>query len=200
MADLVGVNRQNQALPSSLGNPLPSPQGNPLNESQNLNPLLPPGLPGDWGGQLPGQIDGPALKKPLAPTPGSEADSLQSIAKGELRVSGETTATDVLLGLHLQPTVCGMFPPPPGNAEALRFLTPPTRRSILRALLLKQRARTRRLGAFFHPEFEEERESSSSKEQARRKLAAATGMLDLLDDLLEMQDYTLSQIGMFSKG
>src|SRR5262249_35773180 len=182
MADLVGVNRQNPALPSPLGNPLPSPQGNPLNELLNLNPLLPPGLPGDWGGQLPGQSDVPIAKKPLAPTPGSEADSLQSIAKGELRVSGAATATDVLLGLHLQPPVCGMFPPPPGNAEALRFLTPPTRRSILRALLLKQRARTRRLATLFHPESEEETDSSddsSSEEQARRKLAAATGMLDL---------------------
>jgi hypothetical protein len=191
MADLVGVNWQGPALPL-----LPD---NPLNELLNLNPQLPPGLPGG----LPGEIDVPIQKKPLAPTPGSEADSLQSIAKGEMRVSGEATATDVLLGLHLQPTLCGIFPPPPGNAEALRFLTPSTRRSILRALLLKQRARTRRLGTLFHPEFEQDEEPAddfSSRQQARRKLAAATGMLDLLDELVEMQDYALSRIGMFSKG
>src|SRR5262249_35184566 len=106
MADLIGVNRQNPGLPPPLGVS--------LNELLNLNPLLPPGSPGDWAGQLPGQTDVPAPQTPLAPKLGSEADSLQSIARGELRVSGEVTATDVLLGLHLQPTICGLFPPPPG--------------------------------------------------------------------------------------
>ncbi len=40
----------------------------------------------------------------------------------------------------------------------------------------------------------------NQRTRARAELSRAASMLDLLDDLLAMQDYTLSQMGTFSQG
>src|SRR5215471_32965 len=77
----------------------------------------------------------------------SGLDPSQLVAAEQMRVLGGATATATLLGLDLRPTVIGTLLAPPGNSEALRYLTPALRRSALRAALLKQRSRMRRLFA-----------------------------------------------------
>ena len=77
----------------------------------------------------------------------SGLDPSQLVAAEQMRVLGGATATATLLGLDLRPTVMGTLLAPPGNSEALRYLTPALRRSALRAALLKQGSRMRRLFA-----------------------------------------------------
>ena len=119
----------------------------------------------------------------------------------------------------------GALAPPPGNAEALRHMTPTMRRTLMRNLLDKQRGQMRRLAHLMRRERdgrgdddgeespEEERrypqaEASGASappdgvpgERARAELGSAARMLDLLDELLAMQDYAVSQMGTFSQG
>jgi|SRR5215472_11871696 len=75
----------------------------------------------------------------------SGLDPSQLVAAEQMRVLGGATATATLLGLDLRPTVMGTLLAPPGNSEALRYLTPALRRAALRSALLKQRSRMRRL-------------------------------------------------------
>jgi hypothetical protein len=110
---------------------------------------------------------------------------------------------------------------PPGNLEALRHLTPTMRRTILRNLLTKQRGQMRRLVAVMRdderqtPDEENQNEENAGEtpailppvsaaafynQRAVQDLEATTRMLDLLDELLGMQDYTLSQMGTFAQG
>jgi hypothetical protein len=136
-----------------------------------------------------------------------------------MRASGGASATDELLGLNRQPTILGALAPPLGNSEALRHMTPTMRRSILRALLDKQRERLRLLSHTLREERdgEESREEHNDElavdaledslalkaaqaERARSELNSTTRMLDLLDELLVMQDYAISQMGTFSQG
>src|SRR5215471_5429177 len=77
----------------------------------------------------------------------SGLDPSQLVAAEQMRVLGGATATATLLGLDLRPTVMGTLLAPPGNSEALRYLTPALRRAALRSALLKQRSRMRRLFA-----------------------------------------------------
>jgi hypothetical protein len=132
-----------------------------------------------------------------------------------LRANGGVSATEKLLGLNLQPSITGAFFPPPGNSEALRHMTTSMRRTAMRNLLRKQRERMLRLEQKLRREEDEsdqpdddnhylQHEHSdailSRREHARRELGRAGMMLGLLEELLTMQDYTISQMGTFSKG
>jgi len=117
----------------------------------------------------------------------------------------------------------GALAAPPGNAEALRHMTPTMRRTLMRNLLDKQRAQMRRLAQNMrrgrdgrgggeesaederqHPQLEGTDALSPADEaqlaRARAELGSAARMLDLLDELLAMQDYAISQMGTFSQG
>ncbi|MEP6901859.1 MAG: hypothetical protein ABJA66_08920 [Actinomycetota bacterium] len=155
-------------------------------------------------------------------------DGSQMIAAEKLRTNGGHSATDVLLGLNRQPSTLGVLLAPPGNIEMLRHLSPASRRKILRNLLTKQRGQMRLLVSVMRDDessqqqqsneepVPEENESASNEilrsdspadtaakfynRRAVRDLEATTRMLDLLDELLAMQDYTLSQMGTFAQG
>lgn len=148
-------------------------------------------------------------------------DSSQLTAAEQMSSTAGVSATDKLLGLHLQPTITGAFPPPPGNSEALRHLTPAMRRTIVRNLLSKQRERTKRLARVVrrHRDERDGEQSQSDAEssffamltdgmelsedqvnRATEELVAMARMLDLLDEMLVLQDYTISQMGTFAQG
>lgn len=153
-------------------------------------------------------------------------DLSQLVAAEHLRSNGGISATDVLLGLNQQPSMLGGLIAPPGNLEALRHLTPSMRRNVLRTLLSKQRNQMRRLVAVARDEEQHHQQDDEQNENEEpnasenllpasvnlsgelafhnkrvyQDLASTTKMLDLLDELLNMQDYTLSQIGSFSQG
>ena len=95
------------------------------------------------------------------------------------------------------------------------------RRKILRDLLSKQREQLQHFVALMRDEKQkqqddphEENENSESNspkllradksnsydQKALKDLDSATKMLDLLDEFLGMQDYTLSQMGTFAQG
>jgi len=125
-----------------------------------------------------------------------------------------------LIGLDLRPTMVGALAPPPGNSEFLRHISPQMRRTIMRKMLSKQRERMRRLARFLRDREqsgegesnEPDRESftemiSEPLEPNQIQMTKAIGeidktarMLDILDEMLAMQDYTISQIGTFSQG
>ena len=159
----------------------------------------------------------------LMPEAVTGRDATQILAAEKLRANGGVSATDQMLGLNQQPSMLGGLLAPPGNLEALRHLTPTMRRNILRTLLAKQRNQMRRLVAVArddeqHQQEEDRRENEESSEttltnsptrenalafhnqRVYQDLASTTKMLDLLDELLNMQDYTLSQIGTFAQG
>ena len=142
-------------------------------------------------------------------------DPTQLTAAELLRENGGVSATEKLLGLDKQPSVVGAFLAPPGNAEALRHMTPTMRRTAMRNLLQKQRERMRLMELKLrqgHDEADEQKrerdpfqletadEENVRRERAKRELSRARMMLDLLQELLTMQDYTISQMGTFSKG
>jgi hypothetical protein len=163
---------------------------------------------------LPGQR---ILRDPL-----SGRDPGQINAARQLADLGGATALDRLLGLDLRPTVTGLLAPPPGNSEFLRNLSPQMRRSIMRKMLGKQREKMRRLARFVrkHNDGEGDRDgtreemresfidviseptsfSTEQLSQAAAELDRAARMLDILEELLAMQDYTISQMGTFAQG
>jgi hypothetical protein len=149
-------------------------------------------------------------------------DASQMAAAERLRATGGASATDELLGLNRQPTMAGAFAAPPGNSDALRHITPTMRRTLMRGLLDKQRGRMRSLARTLQRE-SNQGEDGGEREDARERLidelikdfagaseaqlARAAGeltcaarMIDLLEELLAMQDYTISQMGTFSQG
>lgn len=167
----------------------------------------------DSGTLPPGQR---ILRDPL-----SGRDPSQIGAARQLAELGGATALDRLLGLDLRPTVTGLLAPPPGNSEFLRSLSPQMRRSIMRKMLDKQREKMRRLAKFVRKHHdsengEDERQelresfidvisepasfSSEQLSQAAAELDRAARMLDILEELLAMQDYTISQMGTFAQG
>jgi hypothetical protein len=188
------------------------------------SPLEPVGPPGEHG--QPQGLPAPAVPgqapPSLLPDILAGRDPSQLVAAERMRQTGAVSATDAFLGLDKQPPIIGAFAPPPGNSEALRHMTPTMRRAILRALLAKQRERSRRLalllrrergeeqmpddsgnghGGFAHLLFHEDTQpDEAQRARARDELSRAAWMLDLLDELLVMQDYTLSQMGTFSQG
>ncbi len=148
-------------------------------------------------------------------------DATQFEAARQLSALGGVSATDRLLGLDLRPTMTGALGALPGNSEFLRHLSPQARRTIMRKMLGKQRERMRRLARYLRDRRDEtegdgadepETESflqviSEPVELDRSKISRATGelekaalMLNILDEMLAMQDYTISQIGTFSQG
>ena len=154
-------------------------------------------------------------------------DPSQLIAAEQMRARGGAAATDELLGLNRQPTVMGALGAPPGNGEALRHMTPTMRRAVMRGLLDKQREKMRRLAYALRREHDAGEggggEQSSERdggqggygrelsgalvaldeaqlESVRLELGSTARMLDLLEELLAMQDYTISQMGTFSHG
>ncbi|HEX8351695.1 MAG TPA: hypothetical protein VF611_02135, partial [Pyrinomonadaceae bacterium] len=130
--------------------------------------------------------------------------------------------------LNRQPTMAGALAAPPGNAEALRHMTPTMRRTMMRNLLDKQRAQMLRLAHLMRrerdgrsgdgeesPDDDDGRPPAqlevsaaaaaappdeAQRARARAELGSAARMLDLLDELLAMQDYAVSQMGTFSQG
>lgn len=167
----------------------------------------------------------PTTQNALMPGVVTGRDASQLVSAEKLRSNAGHSATDVLLGLNQQPSTLGVMLAPPGNLEALRHLTPVMRRMVLRNLLTKQRGQMRRLVAVMRDEKEHQQqefdgqnqESEAENEElnesqnmlpaaafqnqrALRDLDSTTKMLDLLDELLGMQDYTLSQMGTFAQG
>ena len=163
----------------------------------------------------------PTTQNALMPNVVTGRDPSQLVAAEKMRSNGGHSATEVLLGLNQQPSATGMLLAPPGNLEALRHLTPAMRRNVLRNLLVKQRGQMRRVAETIRDggrNGRQERENQSEDDdsataalqpafdakmfssQHLRDLEAATKMLDMLDELLGMQDYTLSQIGTFAQG
>jgi hypothetical protein len=138
----------------------------------------------------------------------------------QVRSTGYVSATDKLLGLDLQPTMLGVLAPPPGNNEALRSLTPTMRRKIMRNLLGKQRERMRRLTSSLRRRRDEKSDEDATDsnesfaammledyiltmdqiDRATDELSKMAKMLDVLDEMLGMQDFTISQMGTFSQG
>ena len=149
-------------------------------------------------------------------------DITQLDAAKQLSALGGVSATDRLLGLDLRPTMTGVLSAPPGNVEFLRHLSPQARRTIMRKMLSKQRERMRRLARYLRDRRDESSENSEESanegesflevinepvELDRAKLGRATvelekaaRMLNILDEMLAMQDYTISQIGTFTQG
>lgn len=149
-------------------------------------------------------------------------ESSQLDAAQRLSSLGGSSAVDKLLGLDLRPTMLGALVAPPGNSDFLRHISPTMRRTIMRNMLTRQRKRMRRLARFLR----EEKDNQESDEQRREneqesflevvteplmleelhvsraidELGRTAKMLDVLDELLAMQDYTISQIGTFSQG
>jgi hypothetical protein len=177
----------------------------PTATNQPAVPETPTGPPGPLG-----QPTG--LPSPVAPDQArilsdvlAGRDPSQLRAAESLRERGGVSATEKLLGLDRQPSIVGAFPPPPGNSEALRHLTPAMRRTAMRNLLNRQRERMQRLESRLKREEEEDREEHDERNdhelrRARRELGSTVLMLSLLEDLLVMQDETISQMGTFSKG
>lgn len=150
-------------------------------------------------------------------------DASQLLAAEQLRTRGGAAATEELLGLNRQPTMVGALAPPPGNSEALRHITPTMRRTVMRNLLDKQRGRLRDLANLLRRDRDDGRGGSRSRDdeaddsaaetllalattdeaqmaRARVELGSVAQMLQLLDELLAMQDYAVSQMGTFSQG
>ena len=163
----------------------------------------------------------PTTQNALMPDVVTGRDATQLISAEKMRSNAGGSATDVLLGLDRQPSASGGLLAPPGNLDALRHLTPQMRRTVLRNLLAKQRGQMRSLVAVMRDEKQEQQENQPDGEQenesenflpvpvtaasfynrrAVEDLQATTRMLDLLDEMLGMQDYTLSQMGTFAQG
>jgi hypothetical protein len=202
-ADAAGVPTTNQPLAGPDG--LTAPVGQPGQLGQ------PVGLPA------------PPSTAPLMPDALAGRDPSQLIAAEQMRARGGASATEELLGLNRQPTILGALSPPPGNAEALRHMTPTMRRTMMRNLLDKQRGQMRGLAQLMRRERDgrggegdgeespdgdgrpDRSEAAPAPDEAQRtraraELGSAARMLDLLDELLAMQDYAVSQMGTFSQG
>lgn len=229
MADIKSIG--NGGLPSpniNQAKPVEMPNATMKNAADTGSTInLPVGQPGETG-QPTGLPQLPPEKLFSDAVTGREASQLD--AADQLRSNAGVSATDKLLGLHLQPTVAGALTAPPGNSEALRHLTPAMRRATMRGLLTKQRERTRRLAQFVRRQRDEQsgeqEEDGGNPEQNERgadsfvalltegsvelsvdqvnratdELVTMARMLDLLDEMLNLQDYTFSQMGSFAQG
>jgi hypothetical protein len=177
----------------------------PTTTAQPAMPEAPTGPPGPLGQPtgLPAAIE-PGQPR-ILPDVLAGRDPSQLKAAELLRERGGVSATEKLLGLDRQPSIAGAFSPPPGNSEALRHMTPTMRRTAMRNLLNRQRERMLRLESRLKREEEDDRDEHDERQsyelrRARRELDHTVHMLSLLEDLLVMQDETISQMGTFSKG
>src|SRR5215467_12576851 len=172
-----------------IGNRSPIISQPPAHQAENAGPRFAPDAilpdstePADWLGPVrerpsgpgspgvpPSQADqgsagsaGSAGSTRVLSDVSSGLDPSQLVAAEQMRVLGGATATARLLGLDLRPTVMGTLLAPPGNSEALRYLTPALRRAALRSALLKQRSRMRRLFALLQQDFDNRRNGDNS--------------------------------------
>ncbi|MBV8859313.1 MAG: hypothetical protein JOZ02_20445 [Acidobacteria bacterium] len=225
MAEVSGVNNAPGRLTPAQGQGDASAEGvRPLNQPgvQPEGLATPVGQPGPQGQPI--GLPAPPTTAPLMPDALAGRDPSQLVAAEQLRARGSASATEEMLGLNRQPTVLGALAAPPGNAEALRHMTPTMRRTLMRNLLDKQRTQMRRLAELMRRERDgrggDGEESTDDERQypqpeaadastppdeahharARTELGSAARMLDLLDELLAMQDYAVSQMGTFSQG
>lgn len=223
MADVSGVNNAPGRVTPAQGQGDASAEAvRPANQPgvQPEGLATPVGQPGPQGQPI--GLPAPPSTAPLMPDALAGRDPSQLVAAEQMRARGGASATEELLGLNRQPTVMGALAPPPGNAEALRHMTPTMRRTLMRNLLDKQRTQMRRLAHLMRRERDgrggEDEESPEDEGQppqpeatdalaptgeaqrARAELGSAARMLDLLDELLAMQDYAVSQMGTFSQG
>lgn len=225
MADLSGVNNAPGRVTPAQGQGDASAEAVRPTNQPGVQPeglATPVGQPGPQG--QPVGLPAPPSTAPLMPDALAGRDPSQLVAAEQMRARGAASATEELLGLNRQPTIMGALAAPPGNAEALRHMTPTMRRTLMRNLLDKQRAQMRRLAELMRrerdgqnrgdeesPEDEpqplqpEAADALSKTDEARRarartELGSAARMLDLLDELLAMQDYAVSQMGTFSQG
>ena len=226
MADLSGVNNAAGRVTPAQGQGDASAEAvRPANQPgvQPEGLATPVGQPGPQG--QPVGLPLPPSTAPLMPDALAGRDPSQLVAAEAMRARGGASATEELLGLNRQPTMVGALAPPPGNAEALRHMTPTMRRTLMRNLLDKQRTQMRRLAQLMRRERdgrgggdgeespEDERQpfqlettdalspaDEAQRARARAELGNAARMLDLLDELLVMQDYAVSQMGTFSQG
>jgi hypothetical protein len=225
VADLSGVNNAPGRVTPAQGQGDASaeavrPAGQPGVQPEGL--ATPVGQPGPQG--QPVGLPAPPTTAPLMPDALAGRDPSQLVAAEQMRARGGASATEELLGLNRQPTIMGALAAPPGNAEALRHMTPTMRRTLMRNLLDKQRTQMRRLaqlmrrgrdgrGGDGEESTEDERQDpqpdaadasaqtdEAQSARARAELGSAARMLDLLDEMLAMQDYAISQMGTFSQG
>lgn len=223
MADVSGVNHAPGRVTPAQGQGDASaeavrPTAQPGVQPEGL--ATPVGQPGPQG--QPVGLPAPPTTVPLMPDALAGRDPSQLVAAEQMRTRGGASATEELLGLNRQPTIVGALAAPPGNAEALRHMTPTMRRTLMRNLLDKQRTQMRRLAHLMRrerdgrgggddeesPEDEPQLEAADAlsptgeaqRVRARAELGNAARMLDLLDELLAMQDYAVSQMGTFSQG
>lgn len=225
MADVSGVNNAPGRVTPAQGQGDASaeavrPAGQPGVQPEGL--ATPVGQPGPQGQPI--GLPAPPSTAPLMPDALAGRDPSQLVAAEQMRARGGASATEELLGLNRQPTIVGALAAPPGNAEALRHMTPTMRRTLMRNLLDKQRTQMRRLAGLMRrerdgrggggdesPEDEGQQPQLEAAEtpapaddaqrtRARAELGNAARMLDLLDELLAMQDYAVSQMGTFSQG
>jgi hypothetical protein len=214
MSDVRGVN--NSAVPPP-NQRVDEPAGKVSTAgSQPVQPNMPAGPPGALG--QPTGLPPPVTpgQPQILPDVLAGRDPSQLKAAELLRDTGGVSATEKLLGLDRQPSIVGAFSAPPGNSEALRHMTPTMRRTAMRNLLNKQRERMLRLESRLKREEDEDQEERHDNKdyslndklesgpselvRARLELGRTVLMLSLLEDLLVMQDYTVSQMGTFSKG
>lgn len=221
MAEIGGVNNAPGTVTPAQGQ-TEAPGVNPAAQSVGgpEGSAAPVGQPGVLG--QPVGLPAPPTTAPLMPDALAGRDPSQLVAAEQMRARGGAGATEELLGLNRQPTMLGVLAAPPGNAEALRHMTPTMRRTLMRGLLDKQRGQMRRLAQLMRRERDgrdgEGEESpdggrfdqfetaalappdEAQRARARAELGSAARMLDLLDELLAMQDYAVSQMGTFSQG
>ncbi len=168
-------------------------------------------------------IDANALPLSTKILPDALGKDAQLDAARQLTSLGGVSATDRLLGLDLRPTMTGVLAPPPGNSEFLRHLSPQARRMIMRKMLSKQREKMRRLARYLRDRRDETDEDEDDNQRfenetflevisepmqleggkinrATKELEKTALMLNILDEMLAMQDYTISQMGTFSQG
>lgn len=218
MADIKNVNRSGGNEINSLTNNQIADRDAPRVAESSVKSnqtQFPVGQPQE--ARLP--VDTTAQKVLNDATVGRDVSQLE--AAKQLSTLGGISATDRLLGLDLRPTMTGVLAPPPGNSEFLRHLSPQARRTIMRKMLSKQRERMRRLARYLRDRRDESEEKSDGETEpesflqvisepveldhqkigrATNELEKAALMLNILDEMLAMQDYTISQIGTFSQG
>ncbi|MBC7798546.1 MAG: hypothetical protein H7Z37_16875 [Pyrinomonadaceae bacterium] len=220
MADVTKVG--NNTPLSNQNNAVEMPKTGDKNGQNNVN--LPVVKPGE-GEQIQNLPQPPSEKLFSDVVTGREGSQLGSAE--QMRDAAGVSATDKLLGLHLQPTITGALVAPPGNSDALRNMTPTMRRTIMRNLLSKQRERTKKLALLVRHQRDRQDDGNGDDAQQQREdsfigllsdgsedlevspeqvhhaadeLVSMARMLDLLDEMLNLQDYTISQMGTFAQG
>ena len=147
-------------------------------------------------------------------------DDVHVDAAKRLGALGGASATEKLLGLDRRPSMPGTLVSPPGNIDFLRRLSPTMRRTMMRNMLQRQREKMKRLAGFLKKEMEAREGTSQDvsgtemlaelgeiSKLSRRNVDRSLGelghsarMLDVLDELLAMQDHTISKMGTFAQG